>query len=153
MQSISGNTGDGILAHDLKLGRCLVARLGHGADILGQIADLAKNEKIETGTFSAIGALMQAELAYYDQSSQEYRKIAVEGALELVSCSGNVSTRDGQPSVHAHAALADLSGNVKGGHLLSGKIFAAELCLQELLGKPLVRKHDQTTGLYLWDEP
>jgi predicted DNA-binding protein with PD1-like motif len=29
-------------------------------------------------------------------------------------------------------------------------IFAAELCLQELEGEPLVRQHDDVTGLFLW---
>ncbi len=153
MRGIGNNIGDGILANDLKLGRCLIARLDYGADIVGQITDLAKNEKIETGMFSAIGAMMQAEIAYYDQASHEYHRISIDEPIELVSCSGNVSLRDGQPFVHAHAVLADSSGGTKGGHLISGKIFAAELCLQELLGKPLMRKHDSTTDLYLWDKP
>jgi len=133
------------------LGRCLIARLDHGIDIVSQITDLAKNERIVTGTFSAIGALMQADLAYYDQVSHEYHKITIDNPVELVSCSGNISLRDNQQFVHAHAAMADSEGRVWGGHLVGGKVFAAELCIQELLGKPLMRKYDSITGLNLWD--
>ncbi len=140
-----------MLAQDLLLGRCIIARLDHGMDIISQIADLARDEKIETGIFSAIGALMQAELAFYDQVSHEYHKIPIDMPVELVSCSGNISTHDNQPFVHAHASLADSLGHVWGGHLISGKVFAAELCIKELLGKPLVRKYDSITGLNLWD--
>lgn len=133
-------------------GRCLLASLDLGAEIIGQITDLAKSEGIEAGVLSAIGALKRAELAFYDQASQEYRTIAVEGPVEIASAWGNVSLRDGKTFVHAHAVLADREGRTRGGHLLKGEVFAAELCLQELLGKPLVREHDQTTGLYLWGE-
>ena len=139
-----------MLAQDLELGRCLIARLDHGIDIVSQMADLAKNEMIGTGIFSAIGALMQADLAYYDQVSHEYHKIPIDKPVELVSCNGNISIRDGQPFVHAHASLADSEGHVWGGHLIGGKVFAAELCIQELLGKPMVRKYDPITGLNLW---
>ncbi len=144
--------GDGILVRNLEPGRCLLARLDYGTDIIGQITDLAKDEKINTGVFNVIGALAEASLAYYDQSSHEYRKIPIETPVELVSCMGNISIRDGQPFVHAHAVLADSEGNTMGGHLISGRIFAAELYLRELSGMPLVRAHDMTTGLYLWDE-
>ena len=141
-----------MLAQDLSLGRCLIAKLDHGLDIVSQIKDLAKKEKIEVGIFSAIGALMQVEFAFYDQVSHEYHEIPIDEPMELVSCSGNISIRDNQPFVHAHAALADSEGRVWGGHLIGGKVFAAELCIQELLGEPLIRNYDSITGLYLWDK-
>lgn len=141
-----------MLTKDMKLGRCLIARLGHGIDIVSQITDLAKRERITTGIFSAIGALMQADLAFYDQASHEYHKISIDKAVELVSCSGNISIRDNQPFVHAHASLADSSGQVWGGHLIGGTVFAGELSVQELLGEPLIREFDSITGLYLWDK-
>ncbi len=137
---------------DLRPGRCLLARLDHDAEIISQITCLARDEKIETGIFCVIGALKRAELGYYDQESFEYRKILVEGPMELISGQGNISIRDGQPFVHAHAVLADSEGRVWGGHLAKGTIFAAEIYMQELLGQPLEREHDSVTGLYLWSE-
>jgi uncharacterized protein len=133
-------------------GRSLLIGLDHGADMIAQITELARDLEIETAVFSAIGAFSSAELGCYDQVKHEYGKILVDEPVELVSCSGNITIRDGQPFVHAHAALADRDGKVLGGHLMNGTVFAAEVHLQELLGQPLRRVHDQTTGLKLWGE-
>jgi predicted DNA-binding protein with PD1-like motif len=81
----------------------------------------------------------------------EYKAVSIKEPVELVSCTGNVSLRDGRPFLHAHAALAFSDGKVVGGHLNSGLIFAVEALIQELLGEPLARGYDSTTGLYLWD--
>ncbi len=140
-----------MLKRGFEQGRCLLVRLDHGADIVKQVSDFLDKEKIEAAIFFAIGALIKAEIAYYDQSSHEYKAISVKEPVELVSCTGNVSLRDGYPFLHAHAALAFSDGKVIGGHLTSGSVFAAEAFIQELSGEPLVRTHDSTTGLYLWD--
>lgn len=140
-----------LLKRGFKQGRCLLVRLDHGADIVKQVSDLLDKEKIDVAAFLAIGALTEAEIAYYDQALHEYKTISIKESVELVSCTGNVSIRDGRPFLHAHAALAFSDGKVVGGHLTSGLVFAAEAFIQELLGEPLVRVHDSTTGLYLWD--
>ena len=137
---------------DFEQGRCFLARLDLDAEIIGQITDLAKSEGIETGVFSVIGALKQAELACYDQTAHEYRTIRVDGPVELVTAWGNVSLRDCRRFVHAHAVLAGSEGRTRGGHLMKGEVFAAELCLRELLGQSLIREHDPATGLYLWGD-
>ncbi|MFZ3149766.1 MAG: PPC domain-containing DNA-binding protein [Methanothrix sp.] len=139
-----------MLIRDFRQGRILFARLDHGADIIGQITNLAEENKINTGALSAIGALSRAELGYYDQVSHEYGKISLDEPVELASCSGNISMREGLPFVHAHAVLSDMTGRTWGGHLVSGTIFAAELYVQELSGLPLKRVPDSITGLKLW---
>jgi predicted DNA-binding protein with PD1-like motif len=141
-----------MLIRDCSPGRSLLARLDHGAEIIAQITDIAKERQIEAGTFYAIGALTRADLGYYDQEAHEYHNSPVEGPVELASCSGNISLRDGRPFVHAHAVLADGRGHTWAGHLMRGGIFAGELYLQELLGPQLNRTHDHVTGLYLWAE-
>ncbi len=141
-----------MLIKDLRRGRTLMVRLDHDGEIVSQITYLASKEKICSGIFGIIGALKQAVLGYYDQKSLEYRKILIEEPTELISASGNISLRDDQPFVHAHAVLSDQKGRVWGGHLSKGMIFAAELYLQELLGQPFKREHDPVTGLYLWSE-
>jgi predicted DNA-binding protein with PD1-like motif len=141
-----------LLIRDFRQGRCLMARLDHGTDIIGHITDLAEEKEIKTGFLSVIGALFRAELGYYDQVSQKYGEIQIGEPVELVTCLGNVSLRNGRPFVHAHAALSDRAGRVYGGHLNSGTVFAAELYMQELLGPNLERVPDSITGLNLWGE-
>jgi predicted DNA-binding protein with PD1-like motif len=135
---------------DFRQGRIIFARLDHGEDIISQFTHLAEENEIETGALSAIGALSRAKIAYYDQISHKYDEIALEEPVELASCFGNISLRDRQPFVHAHAVLSDKTGRTWGGHLVSGTIFAAELYLQELSGQPLKRVPDSITDLSLW---
>ena len=133
-------------------GRSLLARLDHGAEIIGQITDLARERKIKAAAISAIGALSRADLGFYDQAGQEYRVRAGEGPVEIASCTGNISLLEVEPFVHAHAVLADSSGHILAGHLVRGTIFAAELFLQELAEADLNRSWDEKTGLKLWSD-
>ncbi|HWQ20605.1 MAG TPA: PPC domain-containing DNA-binding protein [Methanotrichaceae archaeon] len=140
-----------MLVRAFQQGRTIMARLDYGKEIIESITAVADETGITTGTFSVIGALSQAELAYYDQQSHQYMKTSVSTASELASCTGNITIRDGKPFVHAHAVLAGSSYHAMAGHLVSGTIFAAELYLVELSGQPLTRALDPSTGLFLWD--
>jgi len=133
-------------------GRSFLARLDHGAEIIGQIADVARERRIRAAAISTVGALTRADLGFYDQTGQEYRVRAVEEPVEIASCTGNISFLEGEPFVHAHAVLADSSGRVLAGHLVRGTIFAAELFVQELAEANLHRAWDKQTGLKLWSD-
>jgi predicted DNA-binding protein with PD1-like motif len=129
----------------------LIMRLKHDADLVQSITELAMDKGVKAGSFTAIGALKRARLGYYDQKSHEYRELKVDMPHEMASCIGNISNKGGQPFVHAHVVLADETGNTKAGHLLEGIIFAAEVHLHQLEGPRLERKHDEATGLSLWN--
>jgi predicted DNA-binding protein with PD1-like motif len=132
-------------------GRRVVARLDHGGDLLEGIAAVAEAHGMAAAELRAIGALQRARLAFYDQSTHEYGEFAVDDPVELVGLLGNVSRRDGGTAVHAHATLARRDGGCVGGHVAPGcAVFACELILQELVGEPLERAHDDVTGLPLW---
>jgi predicted DNA-binding protein with PD1-like motif len=133
------------------VGRSLLVRVEHDSEIVCFITELAKKNKIMTATFTAIGALKNAKLGFYDQEKHEYSELVLSSPQEIASCTGNVSLKEGEPFVHAHAVLADQNGNTKAGHLLEGTVFAAEVSLTELLGARLVRKKDAVTGLSLWE--
>ncbi len=132
-------------------GRVIVARLRHGGDLLAEIVALAERHGIEAGALQGLGALQRARLAFYDQATHEYREHAVGEPLELTALTGNISRRDGGVAAHVHLTLADGEGQAFGGHAAVGcVIFACELTLTELVGPPLERDYDETTGLPLW---
>lgn len=135
----------------VELGIKLVARAEYDSDLIKFITALAKNNGITTATFTVIGALKNAKLGFYDQERQGYSETLLLAPQEIASCTGNISLKEGTPFIHAHAVLADGNGNTKAGHLLEGKVFAAEIHLAELLGTELERKNDLVTGLSLWD--
>lgn len=128
-----------------------MVRLPLGEDLLAAVAGAVKETGVRLGAFSVIGAASAAAFGYYDQKKRQYQTIIRDGEFEIVTCSGNVTLKDNSPFVHAHVLFADEAGNSFGGHLMPGTvIFAAELCLQELDGEPLIRQHDDVTGLFLW---
>ncbi len=137
----------------LCVGQIFLVRVKHDSEIIKFVTELAKKNAIMTATFTAIGALKCAKLGFYDQEKHEYLETLLLAPQEIASCVGNISIRDGEPFVHAHVVLADHDGNTKAGHLLEGKVFAAEVHLTELIGEKLVRKNDAVTGLSLWDIP
>ena len=138
-------------SREFSRGRRVVARLPYGGDLLAEIAAVADAHDMHIAEVRAIGALQRARLASYDQRTREYVEFAIDEPVELVSVLGNVSRRDGATAVHVHASLAGRLGETTGGHVAPGcTIFACELILQELVGEPLERVHDEETGLPLW---
>lgn len=140
-----------LLCSEFKPGRRFVGRLPQGSDLIAAIEDFCEAHSILMATFSVIGAVSSVTIGTYDQSQHVYITATESSFFEIITCIGNVSLRDGNPAVHAHIVLGDTEGNLTGGHLLSETIlFAGEIDLQELSGKPLERSYDESTGLMLW---
>jgi uncharacterized protein len=135
----------------LRSGRIFLARADHDSDIIEYITQFAKDQAITVASFTAIGALIHAKLGFYDQQKHLYMEEALAEPVEIASCIGNISTKEEQPFVHAHAVLSDRNGNTKAGHLLAGKVFAGEIHINELLGEKIMRTKDDLTGLALWN--
>jgi len=132
-------------------GRIFMGRLPQGGDLINSIEEFCKKALVQMATFSVIGAVSSATIGAYDQKQQVYVTFKEEAPFEIVSCIGNVSLKDGKPFIHAHILLADEQGKTIGGHLFSETIiYAGEINLQELAGKPMERTYDSNTGLMLW---
>jgi uncharacterized protein len=138
-------------AGKVAVGRCFFVRAEHDSDLIEFVTEFAKKNSIALAAFTAIGALKSAKLGFYDQTKHEYVGAVLSVPMEMASCVGNVSLKDGLPFVHAHVVLSHLDETVRGGHLLEGRVFAAEIHLTEYLEAEIVRKPDPVTGLSLWD--
>jgi len=124
----------------------------YGDDLLKSVSGYCLENDIKIGFISVIGALRKAKFGYYNQKEKKYYENAIEEPVEIISCLGNISIKDGKPFVHAHISVADSKGNVFGGHLNEGCIvFACECAIFKLEGDSLERKFDELTGLSLWD--
>ena len=135
---------------ELKTGREFLVRLDHDADLLDSIKIFAEAHDIKLGVFTAIGALKEARISFYDQRGKGYMKNEIKEPLEIASLVGNISMKDGKVFAHAHATLSGEDGTVTAGHFEGGGIFACELYLRELTGGEFVRAYDEVTGLSLW---
>jgi predicted DNA-binding protein with PD1-like motif len=143
---------DELVCSEFKLGRRFLGRLPHKKDLITSIENFCTASSIQTAIFSVIGAVSSATIGVYDQKQHVYVTFTENAYLEIVNCTGNVSFKDETPVVQSHIVLADEHGKIIAGHLFSETIlFAGEIDLQEMTGKPLERIYDDKTGLMLWN--
>ncbi len=126
-----------------------LARLETDVDWRAQIEAFADDLEIDAAWFTAMGAVQDAELWYYDQAEGEYQSITVETPHEVAACVGNVSLLDGDRFAHTHAVLSDRDGTTIAGHLNRATTFAGELHLRAF-EPALEREYDDRTQLDLW---
>ena len=144
------------LVREFSAENVVMGRLEKGADIIRSIEDFCGERGITAAWIQLIGALEKATISYYDQEKHQYFHRELNGDYEIVSCSGNISMKDGKPFAHLHVALSDTDYKTLGGHLWpdSSAVFAAEFVLFELKGATdadmLTRCPDVETGLTLW---
>lgn len=132
-----------------------VGKFTHDADFLEELNSFCVQNDIRTGWISAIGAVKSIVLGYYDQDEKKYYTLdnLKNKHLELASCMGNISIKDGKPFAHVHVVVTDEEGKSFGGHLMPGsKVFAGEFMIQALTGEDLNRNLDEVTGLPLWKD-
>ena len=130
----------------------IVERFETGDDILERLNDLVHKQQVSAGSFTALGAVERATVGYFTGNGN-YSNTSLPGPLEIVSCVGNVSLKEGAPFVHAHITLSDKEGKAYGGHLMSGCIVGAtfELTLHSYSSMRLQRKFNALTKLFLLD--
>lgn len=89
-----------------------------GDELFEGLGEFVKRERIESASFTAIGALASVKLAWFDWEAKEYRtSVELDEQVELVSVVGDVAENKGEPSVHAHVVIARSTGDALGGHL------------------------------------
>lgn len=135
---------------EIGISRMLFIKLEPQDDILESLMKAVKDNSIQTGFFTAIGAMNTANIGYYIIDQKKYRTITLVGDFEIVSCIGNITLKDGIPMIHAHLVVADSEGRAFGGHLMPGNRISVtgEVFLVEAK-TPLIRKVDEQTQLSL----
>ncbi|HVX10692.1 MAG TPA: PPC domain-containing DNA-binding protein [Pirellulales bacterium] len=124
--------------------------LDTGEEVTGALLDFAKKQQIRTASFTAIGALRELTLGYFDWQKKEYEKIHVAEQVELLSLAGNiVSSKDG-PKLHAHIVVGKRDGTAHGGHLVDAIVRPTlEMMIVESTAARLERQQDEASGLPL----
>lgn len=126
-----------------------LGRFDTGDDWRVQIEQLASEIGADAAWFTAMGAVQDAELWYYDQDTKEYLPVTFDEPLEVAACVGNISWLEGERFAHTHAVLSREDGSTVAGHLNAGTTFAGEIYMKEL-DTELTREFDETTELDLW---
>lgn len=120
-----------------------------GDEIAEGLVAFAREHRIQGAYFTAIGALEEVTLGFWDGERKEYRRIPIHEQVEVLSLVGNVALESGGPKVHAHVVVGKADGTAHGGHLLQGHVRPTlEVVLVEVPER-LRRTFDPRTGLAL----
>lgn len=138
------------LVHGAHGQRTYVAVLDSGDEIMASLERLAEVEGLSAASVTAIGAFEDAELAFWDWETKDYRKIPIDEQVEVVSLNGDIALDESRkPALHLHTVLGRRDGTVRGGHLLAAHVRPTlEVVLVESPAH-LRRVKDAETGLTL----
>lgn len=125
-------------------------RLETGEDLHRSVLELAEREGITGGAVTALGAVRDVVLGYYNLERRDYDRTTVPGEVELASAVGTLSRLDGNPHLHLHAVVSSRDGRTYGGHLFSAKVAATVELFVHVADAPIERTPDEATGLSLW---
>jgi predicted DNA-binding protein with PD1-like motif len=105
------------LLHDAQGQRTYAVILASGDEVMTSLKDFVSREKIIAAQVSAIGALSDVVLEYFDWEKKDYTKIPVREQVEVASLLGDVAELDGKPALHLHIVVGKRDGHAMAGHL------------------------------------
>ena len=125
--------------------------LAKGDEVMSGLTDFARQNKVTSASFTAIGAFSRATVAWFDDGRKEFKLIPIEQQVELVSMIGDIALVNDQPAVHTHVAVASSDGTVRGGHVINAFVFPTLELFMTVYPTPLHKESDKATGLKLID--
>ncbi len=127
--------------------------LERGEDVMKKLVAFCEQEELHWAQFSAIGAIEDVEIGYYDLESRQYVFREEAGPFEVASMDGNIAEIEERPFVHMHAVLSrcDESLETIGGHIRRARVALTLEITLWFISQPLIRTLDDETGLNLID--
>jgi uncharacterized protein len=123
--------------------------LDTGDEAVAKLGEFIRKNEVEAASLTAIGAFHRALLGYFDWQSKEYKKIAVDEQVEVLSLLGDVAVAEEGPTLHVHAVLGKADGSVVGGYLLEGHVRPTLEVILIQTPSYLRKRRDPVTGLAL----
>jgi hypothetical protein len=123
--------------------------LATGDEVMSCLKDFVTRQNITAAQISAIGALSDVVLAYFDWETKDYMKIPLREQVEVASLLGDVAEADGKPAIHLHIVVGRRDGSAMAGHLSEAHVRPTlEVILTESPAH-LRKRHDPESGLAL----
>lgn len=106
------------LLHDNNGQRTFAVILELGDEVMDTLQSFVERQHITAAQFTAIGALSDAALMYFDWQTKEYLRIPVREQVEVAALIGDVALApSGEPALHVHIVLGKRDGTALAGHL------------------------------------
>lgn len=129
----------------------LVVSITLGEEIRANVQALAASEKIVAAQVSAVGAVKDPELGFYNLSERQYQRRVFPGTWELITLQGNIALLDGQPFLHAHAVISEENFQALAGHFFDARVGVVLEMFIISLPTPLRRIYREDIGVPCWE--
>jgi predicted DNA-binding protein with PD1-like motif len=94
-----------------------------GEEVVAGLLQFARDHELPGAHLTAIGAFERVTLGFFDVARKDYKKIAIQEQVELMSLVGNIAhDGEGNPKLHAHVVVGKSDGSAHGGHLLDAYV-------------------------------
>lgn len=136
--------------HDKDGLRTYAVVLRTGEEVVACLRQFVTRERIFAAQITAIGALSDVVLQYFDWDTKEYRGIPIKEQVEVASMLGDVAQApSGEPSLHIHMVAGKRDGTAVAGHLARAHVRPTlEVIINEAPAH-LSKKKDPDSGLAL----
>ena len=131
--------------------RVFVVVLAAGEEVIRQLTQFAKDQRLAASQFTAIGAFERAVVAYFDWDTKRYVPIRIDEQVEVLSMVGDITLDGDSPKLHAHTVVGKRDGSAHGGHVMEGHVRPTLEVVVTELPRHLHRTHDPESGLALID--
>ena len=85
-----------------------------GEEVVAGLLQFAKDYNLSGAHLTAIGAFERVTLGFFDVAKKDYKKIAIQEQVELMSLVGNIAQDDkGDPKLHAHVVVGKSDGTAR----------------------------------------
>ena len=128
----------------------LVIRIDRGEEILEQMQRVAEREKIRLAEVSALGAVNDVTVGVFKTDEKKYYSNRFQGAFEITSLTGTISTMHGEYYAHLHVSVGDEQGHVFGGHLNRAVVSATCEMILRVIDGQVDRAFSEEIGLNLF---
>jgi predicted DNA-binding protein with PD1-like motif len=121
-----------------------------GEEVMACLRQFVTGERIFAAQITAIGALSDVVLQYFDWDKKEYQGIPIREQVEVASMIGDVAQApSGEPTLHVHMVAGKRDGTAVAGHLARGHVRPTlEIIINESPAH-LRKKKDPESGLAL----
>jgi uncharacterized protein len=138
------------LLHESGGQRTFAVVLDTGDEVMGALQSFVEQQGITAAQFTAIGALSDTVLMYFDWQKKDYLRIPVREQVEVASLIGDVAEApSGGPALHVHLVIGKRDGSAMAGHLGEAHVRPTlEVILTEAPAH-LRKAKDPQTGLAL----
>jgi predicted DNA-binding protein with PD1-like motif len=122
-----------------------------GDEAFSGLLEFAEKYHVTSAHFTAIGALNGATVGWFDPQRKMYKKIPIEGQVEVISMIGDIALYQGKPVVHTHMVVGTSDGTTRGGHVLDAYVSPTLEVMVTVDPATMQKRFDPETDLTLID--